>query len=36
MMCRGVIMWWKYELAWFIGFIMGGMVMQELYKRFKK
>ena len=29
-------MWWKYFLAWFIGFVMGGIVIQELYHRFIK
>lgn len=24
-------MWWNYLLAWFIGFVMGGMVWFEIY-----
>jgi len=28
-------MWWKYTLAWFIGFVMGGMVWFEIYCRVK-
>ena len=29
-------MWWEYFLAWFIGFVMGGIVIQELYHKFNK
>jgi len=29
-------MFWKYYLTWFIGFAMGGIVTQELYKIFNK
>ena len=29
-------MFWSYYLTWFIGFVMGGVVMQELYKKFNK
>lgn len=28
-------MFWKYFLTWFIGFVMGGIVVQELYKKYK-
>jgi len=28
-------MWWEYFLAWFIGFVMGGIVWFEIYYRVK-
>ena len=27
---------WKYLLAWFIGFVMGGMTVLEIYFRIEK